>query len=335
MRAWKFRLTIMLVPILWIGSALPARADAIRVFYFPPWNVSKLPLYFARDTGIFHKNGLDISWRDPGSNDNLLAAMKNGAGDIYVVSSNHVVRNNVSGGPPLIVIGNTGYNYSVLLVEATIKQPEDLKGKKIGTAEAGSTPDLLTRLALRRLGLDPDRDVALIHFDEDRSADRAGGLLSGKVAASLVTAEAMYDLEKTGDAKRFHILADHKKLNIYAGGGADYAVSAAFLKNHRPEVKSFMSGICEGTALAKKDKAKALDFVAKTVRKSDPALVEYLRRLYVEEVIPARPYPKTASVELGIQMVAPGIPAAGGLKPEQIIDATLVQELEKEGRCNF
>jgi len=168
-----------------------------------------------------------------------------------------------------------------------------------------------------------------------RSADRANGLLSGRVAGSLVTAEAMYELEKTGDARKFHILADHKQLNIYAGGGADYAVSAAFLNNHRAESKSFLSAICEGTALAKKDKTKALEFVANTTRKNDPVLAEYLRRLYLEEIIPSRPHPKIASIELGIQMIASSIPAAGNLRPEDIVDATLVQELEKEGRCNF
>lgn len=335
MRAWKLHLSIMLPLILSVGLVPGARTENIRVLYFPPWNISKLPLYFARDTGIFEKNGLNISWKDPGSNDKLLTAMKNGDGDIYVVSSNQVVRNNITGGPVLIIVGNTGYNYSVFLVEAAIRQPEDLKGKKIGTAEAGSTPDLLTRLALRRLGLDPDRDVTLVQFDEDRSVDRAGGLLSGRVAGSLVTAEAMYELEKTGDAKKFHILADHKQLNIYAGGGADYAMSAAFLKSRRPDAKTFLTGICEGIAQAKKDKVKALEFVAKIGRKNDPELVEYLRRLYIEEVIPSRPYAKIASVELGIQMVAPSIPAARKLTPQDIIDTTLVQELEKEGRCNF
>jgi ABC-type nitrate/sulfonate/bicarbonate transport system substrate-binding protein len=335
MRAGRLHLSTVLLLILSVSVVSAAQAENIRVLYFPPWNVSKLPLYFARDTGIFEKSGLNISWKDPGSNDKLLTAMKNGDGDIYVVSSNQVVRNNVTGGPPLIIVGNTGYNYSVFLVEAAIKKPADLKGKEIGTAEAGSTPDLLTRLALRRLGLDPDRDVSLIQFDEDRSSDRANGLLSGRVAGSLVTAEAMYELEKTGDAKRFHILADHKQLNIYAGGGADYAISAAFLKNHRSESKTFLSAICEGIALAKEDKAKALEFVAKTTRKNDPALAEYLRRLYLEEIIPSRPHPKIASVELGIQMIAASIPAAGKLKPEDIVDTTLMQEIEKEGRCNF
>jgi ABC-type nitrate/sulfonate/bicarbonate transport system substrate-binding protein len=335
-RRLKFRgLIIIVLPVLLVGLCTPASAETIRVVYYPPWNISKLPLYFARDTRIFERDGLQLSWTNPGSNEKLLTAMKNGDGDIFVVSSNHVVQNNVMGGPPLILVANTGYNYSVFLVDAMIKQPEDLKGKRIGTGELGSTPDQLTRLALRRLAIDPDKDVTLVHFDDTRSADRASALLSGQVSGSLVTAEAMYDLDKTGAVKKFRILADHKKLNIYAGGGADYAMSAEFLKNHRLSAKTFLSGICEGIALAKKDKVKALEFVGKTVRKSDTAAIEYLYRLYTSEVIPTRPYPKSEGVEVGIQMVTATVPAARGLKPEDIIDATLVQELEKEGRCNF
>ena len=333
--AWKFQVLIILLYVTLAGFGPSASAETFRVVYYPPWNISKLPLYFARDAGIFERNGLQLSWTNPGSNEKLLAAMKNGEGDVFVVSSNHVVLNNATGGPPLILVANTGYNYSVFLVEGTIKQPEDLRGKRIGSGDLGSTPDQLTRLALRKLGLDPGKDVTLIHFDEARSADRASALLSGQVSGSLITAEAMYDLEKTGDIKKFRILADHKKLNIYAGGGADYAMSAAFLKNHRSEAKSFLSGICEGIALAKKDKAKALEFVATTVRKSDAAAIEYLYRLYTSEVIPARPHPKIEGVELGIQMATPIAPAAQRLKPQEIVDATLVEELVKEGRCNF
>ena len=329
-----FGLTLF-VQILCLDSAPLARADEIRVLYYPPWNISKLPLYLARDTGIFERSGLQLSWTDPGSNNNLLASMKKGEADILVVSANHVVQNNASAGPPYIIVGNTGYNYSVFLVAPTINGPVDLKGKKIGSGEPGSTPDQLTRLALRKLGLDPDKDVTLIHFDETRSADRAGALISGQISGSLVTAEAMYDLDKTGRLKDLRVLADHKQLKIYAGGGADYAMSSTFLRNRRLEAKSFMSGICQGIALARQDKPKALEFVAKTVRKGDAAMIEYLYRLYTTEVIPARPYPKAEGVELGIQMVASLVPAARTTKASELVDTSLMQEVEKEGRCNF
>ena len=192
----------------------------------------------------------------------------------------------------------------------------------------------MTRLALRKLGLDPDKDVTLVHASDLRSADRATALTSGQLSGTLVTAEAMYHLEKTGQLKGFRILADHKRLNIYAGGGADYAISLAFLRARRQNAKTFLSGICEGITIARQNKPKALEIMTKSERDRDPAALEYLYRLYTAEVIPARPYPKLEGVELGIQMVAATLPAAHGMKAHEVVDATLVEELVKEGRCN-
>ena len=260
--------------------------------------------------------------------------MKSGEGDIFVVSSNHAIQNNATGGPALTIVANSGYNYSVLLVDSAITRPEDLRGKKVGTGEPGSTPDRLTRLALRKLGLDPDRDVTLVHSSDARSADRANALTSGQLSGTLVTAEAMYDLQKSGQIKSFHILADHKRLNIYAGGGADYAMAVGFLKTRREEAKNFLSGICEGITVARQNKPKALEIMTKSERGRDPAALEYLYRLYTAEVIPARPHPKVEGIELGIQMVASTVPAAGGMKAHELVDATLIEEMVKEGRCN-
>ena len=172
------------------APALP-QSDPIRVLYYPPWNISKLPMYMARDAGIFERNGLKISWTNPGSNDKLLAALKSGQADIAVVSANHVAHNSASGGPAMLLVGNSGYNYSAFFADSTIKTAADLKGKKIGTGEPGSTPDQLTRLALRKLGIDPEKDVTLVHFEEGRSSDRVKSLLAGNIVAMMVTAEGM------------------------------------------------------------------------------------------------------------------------------------------------
>ena len=102
-------------------SSAAAQSDTLRVVFYPPWNISKLPMYMARDAGIFERNGLKISWTNPGSNEKLLAALKNGAADIAVVSANHIAQNNASGGPTMLLVGNTGYNYSAFFADATIK----------------------------------------------------------------------------------------------------------------------------------------------------------------------------------------------------------------------
>lgn len=335
MQAFVRRAFGALAVAFWLSPSFAAQSDALRLVFYPPWNISKLPLYLARETGIFERNGLKITWTNPGSNEKLLAMLKNGAADIAVVSANHVVQNNASGGAPMLLVGNTGYNYAALLAASSIKLATDLRGKKIGTGEPGSTPDQLTRLALRKLGVDPDRDVTFVHMDEGRNSDRVKSLLGGEVAAMLVTAEALYDLEKSGQITSFNRLTDNRQLKLYAGGGADYAIAARFLKTRREDAKRFMSGVCEGIALARHDKAKALAFVAKSGRKLDSASIEYLYRLYITEVIPARPHVKIEGIELAVQMTTALIPAAQLVKPQDLADTNLIPELEKEGRCNF
>jgi ABC-type nitrate/sulfonate/bicarbonate transport system substrate-binding protein len=320
--------------VLWLCETAGAQTDTVRVVYYPPWNISKLPMYLARDMGIFDRNGLKIAWTDPGSNAKSVAALKKGEAEIAVVSSNQAIVSMATGGGPMTFVGNTGYNYSVFLAAASIKSAAELKGKKIGTSPPGETPDQLTRVALRRLGIDPEKDVTLVPFDEERNTDRVNSLLTGQVSGMMVTANTVYDLEK-GQIDRLNKLTDNRQLKIFAGGGADYAVATAFLKNRRDDVKKFMAGICEGIAVARKDKAKALAFVAKSGRDLEPAKIEYLYKLYITEVIPARPHLKIEGIELGIQMAGLMTPSAGALKAQELVDATLVPELEKEGRCNF
>ena len=335
MRLSTCRAFAIALQILLFAGAVYAQSDAIRVLFYPPWNISKLPLYLARDTAIFDRNGLKIAWTDPGSNDKSVAALKKGEADIAVVSSNQAIINIAAGGAPMTFVGNTGYNFSVFLAAGSIKSAAELKGKKIGTAPPGATPDQLTRLALRKLGIDPEKEVTLVPFDDERSIDRVNALLTGQVSGMMATADTLYDLEKSGQINRFNKLADNKQLKIYAGGGADYAVARSFLQNRRDDVKKFMAGICEGIAMARKDKAKALEFVAKSGRNLDAAKIEYLYKLYITDVIPARPHLKIEGIELSIQMAGLMTPSARALKAQELVDSALVPELEKEGRCNF
>ena len=65
----------------------------------------------------------------------------------------------------------------------TITRPEQLKGKKVGTGEANSSQDRITRQTLQRLGLNPDRDVTLVPFGS-RSIQRLNALLKGEIDAT-------------------------------------------------------------------------------------------------------------------------------------------------------
>jgi len=321
-----FFLTGALVLLLSV-PAIAQEGSPVNVIGYPPDNGSKLPFYLALEAGIFKKNGLAVSFKDPGSNDNLLKSMGDGEADIYIASVPHVVGNKMKGGGDLVIAANTGYNYFKFMVHPSIAKAEDLRGKKVGTGRKGSGRDLITRIVLKKLGVDPEKDVMLVPYDGE-TLSRVVALTSGEVVAASVTSEGMFMLEKSGEAKKLRVLTDYKTLGLYAGGGADYAVAAIFLRRARDKAKQFLRSIAEAIALARKEKNRAMEILGKTMRITDPALLDFVYRVYVGEVIPAIPSPKIESIELALEMAGA---QARGIKAQELIDPTLVQELEKEG----
>lgn len=327
------RLVVTLVLMLWLypASSYPQSRGAVSVVYYPPWNVSKVPLHLAQETGLFEKNGLKVSLRNAGSNDNLLKAMANREGDFYVASSNHVIQNKVLDGPDLRIVANAGHLYFRLLVDRSITLAADLKGKKIATAELGHTPDQLARVILRKLGLDPEKDVIRVPYP-DGSMSRAKALVAGEVAAAVASSDVIFELERSGEMQKLRILADHNTLNIYSGDGADYAVSAIFLRQSRNEAKRFVQSVCEGMVLAKPDKSRALGILSKIRPQADHATLEFLYHVYLETV-PEQPRPKPQSVALMLEIMGYADPRVKDINAENLIESSLMRELEKDGFC--
>ena len=314
-----------------------AQGARIRVVGYPPDNGSKLPLYLAQEAGIFEKNGLQVTVQDPGSNEKLYEAERNGEADIYVASAVNLVGNKAFDGANLVIVGNTGYHYFTFMTDPSISTPRDLKGARVATSPPGSAAGLIDRLILTELGLDPDKDVTLVQFGSSSGRNfgkggmaRVNALISSEISATAVTTEGILELNKLGLEKKFHVLTDYKQLNIYTGGGGDYAVSSTFLRESKEKVKTFLKSICEAIATARRDKPMATDVLRKTMRIRDPDLLDFTYHIYVEKVIPERPYVRPESVEAAARIIFSGSDS----KPppiQDLVDRSLIQELESDG----
>jgi hypothetical protein len=51
-------------------------------------------------------------------------------------------------------------------------------------------------------------------------------------------------------------------------------------------------------------------------------------------MIPKKPYPTLKGIQFMLEMLAPTMPEAKAAKPEQFVDLSFLQELEKEGFFN-
>jgi len=332
-RIISFRLSIhrfYLLLFLWLfvpGQTFSAESQNLTVVSYPA-RPAKLPLWLAQDAGLFEKNGLKVSIKEMNSSEELLKSIKNREGQIYAATANWVV-SGIGDGFDLVFIANTGYSVLKLVSRPDITRPDQLRGKKVGTGEANSSQDRITRQTLQRLGLNPDRDVTLVPFGS-RSIQRLNALLKGEIDATTSNEDNLFDLERRGELNKVRVLADNESLKLYIGAGVDFAVTRNLLVNSRSEVKGFVQALCEAIALAREDRSWADRIYGRYLNVKDAALLDFMYRTYVEGAIPQRPFPKAVNVALGIEEFA----AKPGLKDKKttdIVDESVIRELESGG----
>jgi ABC-type nitrate/sulfonate/bicarbonate transport system substrate-binding protein len=89
-------------------------------------------------------------------------ALASGQVKIVLTTSAVVPQFNLSGGDMVIVAGTINKLPYQIVARGEIKTPALLKGKRVAISRFGSSSEWLVRLALAKMGLDPDKDVTII-----------------------------------------------------------------------------------------------------------------------------------------------------------------------------
>ncbi len=314
--------------ILFVPRTLKAAELRTLTVLSYPDRPAKLPLWLAQDAGLFKKYGLNVVIKTPDSGEAIAEGAIKNAADVYVATANWMV-SAIGDGADLVFFANTGYSVLKLLAHPSITRPEELKGKRVGTGEPGSSQDRITRETLRRLGLDADKDVTLVPFGS-RSILRLNALVKGEIDATTSNEDNIFDLERRGEMNKVRVLADNDSLKLFIGAGVDFAVTRSLLAGSRDVVKRFTQAISEAIALARRDRAAADDIYRRYLKVTDAALLDFMYRTYVEHAIPEKPYPKLDNVALGIAEFTTK-PGLKGKSAALLTDTSLVGELERDG----
>ncbi len=333
MKAGVFGLLFLAAMLL--APGVVSAQKQLRVVYHPNRD-NKLALWVAEDAGFFKKNGLEvILMAEPRTGEDTVKAVLSREIEIGVMGFRDAVRPlTVTAGADVAFIASLAANPFVFLAHPDIKSPQDLKGKKIWTARFGRGPDVATRVVLRYLRIDPERDVRLISCSEcsvnltDNPSVGVRWIFDGKVAASLANRGALRDLEKEG--KRVTVLADFIEAGLYITA-ADVMVQTDWLRANREAAKSFLRALVEATAYAKKNKDFTNAVLKKYLLKEFATGMETKFEDFVLGVLPKKPYPLAKGLEIAIQEKAPGHAFFQNKKASDFIDESLMREIENEG----
>jgi len=147
-------------------------------------NVSFLAMYAAYHRGFYKDEGIDLEIIYMPAN---LASTAVLSGDIdYNGAVTGVIGAAVRGQPVKVLLFTVSRPLLFLISKKEIKEPLQLKGKKIAGSSPGGSATLLAIQALKHFGLEPGRDVSVLPM-AGAAASRYAVLECGVVDASLLS----------------------------------------------------------------------------------------------------------------------------------------------------
>ena len=314
---------MFIVPVIALFFCAPARAQEakkIKIGY-PAISYNQIHIWVAKDTGLFRKHGLDaeiVFFRG-----GQMATQALVAGDPPIVNIGTVVQAGLQG-HDIVLIGSSenAYNYSVVARQGTTRI-EQLKGKRLGVSGFGSASHNASLILLKKFNLEPNKDVALVVAGP--TSDRLSAVDAGRIDATLLTPSELPRSRKQGLVEVYD-LAD---LGIEVQGNG-FATSRSFIKSQRDIVLGALKGYVEAIHYIHRNRDESRKIIAKYLRLSDAEVLDATYTAFVKTVS-KRPTPTLKGIQFMLDEVAAKMPNAKSAKPEQFVDLSLLQQLDKEG----
>jgi NitT/TauT family transport system substrate-binding protein len=278
----------------------------------------------ADDSGIFAKNGLEtrLVFIEGGSRG--AQALLAGEVPFVVADGASAVTSRLAGADTTIVVGLVNTFPYTLISAPDIKEVAQLKDKKVAISRFGSATDVATRVALRKVGLNADRDVAMIQIGAQNA--RFAALRAGSVQAAVITPPFTLTARKLG----FKSLLNMVELNLPTSQSAVLTTDSVLRR--QPDlalkvVKSFVDAI----HFYRTRKTESISILRRFLGYTSDEEVE---EAYTEaglKLVAMKPYPSLEGLQSILQTIEEKNPKARNRKPEEFVNVSILEKLDKSG----
>ena len=312
---------IAIIGILTASSAATAQ-ERLRLAWagFSPTNS---PIWVIEDRKLMQKQGVQPEIIAISASPTVLQALLANEIDAASISVTTLTSSRLQGADTVMIVGVVPTFVDHIVSLSSITKVEQLKGKTAGVNRLGSTSDLGLRLALRKLGVDPEKDVTII--PTGGTAERFAALSKGITQFTIIPEPFLTQAEKLGFRNLYNIT--DLKIPFWWNG---ILSREAIVKTKRPLLLKLTRAMVEAIHIIKTEKEYAKGLIKKNLGVADP---EGLERAYKDysNVFPEIPYPTPDGVKTMLDDLAPKNPKAASADPKTYVDLSLVAELEKSG----
>jgi ABC-type nitrate/sulfonate/bicarbonate transport system substrate-binding protein len=204
-----------------------------------------------------------------------------------------------------------------------IKRPEDLKGKRVGVGRIGSNTYYFVIQALRRYGMDANKDIQPIQTGG--GPETLAALVSGGLDAAAMTAPA--DVRAVAQGYRFVINGPELRIPYAA---TSFVTLRSLINKRGPVLGRFMRVMADASRILHTDKPFVYKVLGKYLRVTDTKILDASyqseipaleRRLEIQE----------SALQATLDEIAQTDPRGKSVKPAELIDRRYLVELEKSG----
>jgi NitT/TauT family transport system substrate-binding protein len=306
-----------------VAVGAPAEAQDLKRIKigYPAVSYNQVHIWVAKDSGLFKKQGLDaevIFFRG-----GQIATQALVAGDPPIVNIGTVVQAGLQGHDVVLIASSeSAYNYSVV-ARPGVARIEQLKGKRLGVSGFGSASHNAALILFKKFNLEPNKDVAVVVAGP--TMERLAAVDAGRIDATILTPSEMPRARKQGLVEVYDML----DLGIEVQGNG-FATSRSFIRSNREIALSALKGYVEALFYIPRNREETRRITAKYMRTTDPEVLDATYDWFVKRVS-KKPYPTLRGIQYLLDEVASKLPNAKSAKPEQFVDLSLLQQLEREG----
>ncbi|MDR2365140.1 MAG: ABC transporter substrate-binding protein [Zoogloeaceae bacterium] len=264
----------LVAPLLGMGGYAWAQTARKRTPLSFAWNQTSFcltPIAVAKETGIFEKNGLDVSLVNySGSTDQLLEAIATGKSDAAVGMIYRWLKPLEAGFDVKVVAGLHGGCMRLSAYKPTgITRVEELRGKTIGVPDLGAPSTHFFKVFIHKRGIDPEKEVTWRVYPRDLLGLAAE---KGEIQAIADTDPLLYKIERDSKAG-FTELATNASGEYHGRTCCVVGVGGKLLRENRPTVAALTRSLVE-----------AYDWTAGHIDESARIFLKYATNITFDEL---------------------------------------------------
>ncbi len=284
---------------------------------------SHTPLWVAQEKGFLAKQGLLVEPIFFGAGPPAMQALVAGDLDIVVTSAPNVVNPRLGGADTVMILSIIPTFIDHIISAANITSPEQLKGKIGSVNRFGSISEMGLRLSLKRLGIDPEKDVQIVPVGGN--PERLAAISKGIAQFTIMNEPFIKEAERLG----FRDLVNMATLKIPLHGNG-IVTREVNIKTKRPMVMKFARAMTEAIHYIKAEKEATKAIIGKYTRFTDPEGLERTYKNYTSVLLDV-PYADPAGIKTLLDDMAAKNPKAAAADPKSFVDESFVQEMESSG----